>query len=435
MTTILRQRHRGLGRIVPAFAVVGVLALAACSGGSGSGTPPTPAGSGSAAAPAGGQTITVWHYFSDPNQVALMDKYASLFEAAHPGDKVVNTYVPYDQMDSKLVSAAGSKTGPDIAVFNGADAATIVLGGALAPLDDDLAAYPDKDQLPSSVLHVINDKTYAVQGYVNLLGLWYNKDILDKIGVQPPTTLDELETDMQKAKDAGYGGITLCGLPNSQGEWQAYPWLTNDGFSYDSLDQGTLATGLARVRNWVQKGWLSQEAVTWDQTVPFQTFAAGNVAFAENGNWQVGTAKSDAKFSYGVVPLPINSSAGIYLGGEGEGVGAFSKNPDLAWEYLTSSYLSPDGQLAAASLVGSLPSRLDVAKNSQVTGNELLAPFSQEFAQQGAVYPSGAVPPQGVADVQLALGQAWSATIGGQSSPQDAAATAITALKKAMGKS
>lgn len=423
------RRHRAR-RFVPALAALGVLALAACSGGS-SGTQTT--GSPTGGAQAGGQTITVWHYFSDPNQVALMSKYAQLFEAAHPGDKVVNTYVPYDQMDSKVVAAAGSKTGPDVVVFNGAEAATIVLGGGLLPLDSYLSAYPDKAQLPASTLHVVNGKTYAVQGYVNLLGLWYNKDILDKIGVQPPTTMAELETDMQKAKDAGYGGITLSGLPNSQGEWQAYPWITDAGFSYDNLDQNALANGFSRIQNWVKKGWLSQEATTWDQTVPFQTFAAGKVAFAENGNWQMATAKANAKFAYGVVPLPISSTAGIYLGGEGEGIGTYSKNPQLAWEYLTSSYLAPDGQLAAASLVGSLPSRLDVAKNSQVTSDALLTPFATEIATVGAAYPSAKIPPAGVAAVQTAMGQAWSAVIGGQQSPQDAAAAAIQAVKAANG--
>ena len=425
MTTIFSRR--GARRLLPALLVAGALTLTACSGGS-SGAP-----SGSATE-AGGQTITVWHYFSDPNQVALMDKYAQLFESAHPGDKVVNTFVPYDQMNSKVVSAAGSKTGPDVVVFNGAEAATIVLGGGLAPMDDYLSSWADKKQLPDSVLHVINGKTYALQGYVNLLGLWYNKDILDKIGVKPPTTIDELEADMQKAKDAGYSGITLSGLPNSQGEWQAYPWLTNEGFSYDNLSQSALAAGLARVRGWVNKGWLSQEATTWDQTVPFQTFAAGNVAFAENGNWQMGTAKSDAKFNYGVTSLPLGGNGRIYLGGEGEGIGAFSKHPDLAWQYLVSSYLSPEGQLAAASMVGSVPSRLDVAKDNQVTSNPLLAPFTQEIAEKGAVYPSAAIPPEGVANVQSAMGQAWSAALSGQQSPDAAAATAIAAVKAATGK-
>ena len=91
--------------------------------------------------------------------------------------------------------------------------------------------------LPSRVFYVEEDGTrYAVQGYVNLLGLWYNAEILDEIGVEPPTTLEELEGAMAKAKEAGYMGITLSGLPNSQGEWQGYPWMTAEGFTYENLD-------------------------------------------------------------------------------------------------------------------------------------------------------------------------------------------------------
>lgn len=426
MFTTRTVRRRSRTATYTTAALAGTLLLAACgSSGEDAQTGGDGAGDGGDAEDV---TLTVWHYFSDENQVALMDAYADMFEAAKPGVTVENVFVPYDQMNSKLVSAAGSQTGPDIAVFNGAEAATVALGGALAPLDGYLDSYADIDQLPESVIHTIDGSRYAVQGYVNLLGLWYNADILDEIGVEPPTTLDELEAAMAAAKEAGYAGITLSGLPNSQGEWQAYPWLTAAGFDYENLDGDALAAGLARVRGWVENGWLTQEAVNWDQTVPFQTFAAGGVAFAENGNWQMGTAAADAQFEYGVVPLPLGADGGVYLGGEGEGIGAFSKNPDLAWEYLTSTYLSVEGQVKAAELVGSIPSRLDAAQDELVTGNPLLDPFAATIAQYGANYPASVIPPAAVADVQLNVGQAWSAVLGGQTSPEQAAATLVGTL-------
>ena len=414
------RRRRWLA--LTSLAAASGLLLAACSGGTSAGGGDATGGS------AGGDTVTVWHYFSDENQVRLMDELADKFEAEHDGATVENVFVPYDQLNSKLVSAAGAKTGPDVVVFNGAEASTLALGGALAPLDDYWAGFADADKVSESVIHKVDGTTYAVQGYVNLLGLWYNADILAEIGVEPPTTMDELEAAMAKAKDAGYAGITLSALPQSQGEWQAYPWITSEGFSYDDPQADALAAGLARVRGWVENGWLSQEAVTWDQTVPFQQFAAGKTAFAANGNWQMGTAKSDAKFEYGVVPLPLSSTGGVYLGGEGEGIGAFSKNPDLAWEYLTATYLDAKGQLLPAEIVGSLPSRTDAAADDAVTGNALLKPFAQTITQFGANYPASVIPAQSVADVQLTLGQAWSAAVGGQKSPQQAADDAIAAL-------
>lgn len=421
ITRSTRQRGRR-ALVLTSMVAAGALALTAC-GTSADGE----GGDGGDGGDAGGEarTLTVWHYFSADNQVALMDEYASMFEEANDGVTVENVYVPYDQMNQKLVSSAGAQTGPDVVVFNGAEAATIALGGALAPLDDQWASYEDADQFPESVIHVVDDVTYAVQGYVNLLGLWYNAEILDQIGVEPPTTLDELEDAMAKAADAGFGGITLCALPQSQGEWQAYPWLTAEGFDYESPDAAALEAGLGRVRGWVENGWLSQEAVTWDQTVPFQQFTAGNVAFAENGNWQMGTAEADAGFEYGVVPLPLGDDGGVYLGGEGQGIGAFSENPDLAWEYLMATYFSPEGQVAAADMVGSIPARTDAAQDEAVTSNALLEPFAATIAQYGANYPAPNIPPAAVADVQLTVGQAWSAVLGGQ---QDAAAAAETTV-------
>lgn len=421
-------RQRGRAAALTSATLVAALTLAAC--GSTGEDSPAAGGDGGDAGSGDSTTLTVWHYFSADNQVQLMDDYAQMFEDANPGVTVENVFVPYDQMNSKLVSAAGSQTGPDIAVFNGAEASTLALGGALAPIDGYLDAYEDIDQLPESVIHTIDGTRYAVQGYVNLLGLWYNAEILDEIGVEPPTTLDELEDAMAKAKDAGYAGITLSGLPNSQGEWQGYPWITAEGFDYENLDADAMAAGLGRVRGWVENGWLSQEAVNWDQTVPFQTFAAGGVAFAENGNWQMGTAEADADFEYGVVPLPLGSDAGVYLGGEGQGIGAFSKNPDLAWKYLTETYLSVEGQVLAADLVGSIPSRADAAQDDVVTGNALLEPFALTIQKYGANYPASNIPAASVADVQLTVGQAWSAALGGQSTPEKAAQDAVGELEK-----
>ncbi|UFU03715.1 sugar ABC transporter substrate-binding protein [Ruania suaedae] len=402
------------------------LGLAACGSGTGLGGSDEEASDG--AAGEGEQTLTVWHYFSEPNQVEVMDTYAEMFEDAHPDVTVENAYVPYDQIMSKVVSATGAGEGPDVVVFNGAETSTLALADVLVPLDNYLADWEDTDQLPESVLHSVNDQIYGVQGYVNLLGLWYNQDILDEIGVEPPQTMDELEAAMQAAVEAGYEGITMTGLPQGQGEWQAYPWLSHDGFSYDSPDAGALESAFSRVSGWVESGYLSPEVVNWDQTVPFQEFAAGDIAFAENGNWQMGAAE-DASFEYGVVPLPLDDSGQVYLGGEGQGITANADDPDLAWEYLTTTYLSVEGQVAATETVGYIPSRSDAAEDEAVTSDELLSAFTETVAAYGASYPAQSIPPESVPDVQLAVGQAWSAVLGGQQDPEEAASQVIADLE------
>jgi len=413
-------RLRRAWPVALAAAAAAVLALSGCAGGS----------SGSSG---GGKTLTVWHYFSTPTQVKLMTDYASLFEKDNPGVTVKNVYVPYDNMDSKLIAAAGSQTGPDVVVFNGGDADNLENAGTLLGISKQWSGFSDASQFPASVVHKLNGNVYSVQGYVNLLGLWYNADILKKLGVQPPTTLNELNADLGKAVAAGYTGITLCGLPQSQGEFQAYPWLAAGGFSYANPSADSLATGLSTVQNWVKKGYLPGEATTWDQTVPFQKWAAGNVAFSENGNWQIATAKQTAKFSYGVVPLPVGAKgAKVYLGGEAEGIGKYSTNPSLAWKYLQETFYSKAGQLIALQDEGSVPSRTDAASDPQVSGNPLLKPFADSIAEYGATYPDSVVKPASVNDQQLAVGQAWSSVIGG-TAPKTAASTVMAQLPAMLG--
>lgn len=409
-----------------AAATSALLALTAC-GSSGEG------GSGGGGEGGGDGVVTVWHYFTVDEQVAAMETMAERFEAENEGTTVENVYVPYDQMNSKVISAAGAQTGPDVVLFNGGETAALALAGALAPLDDRWSDYEDADQFPDSVLHEIDDTLYAVQGYVNLLGLWYNADILAEIGVEPPTTPDELETAMAAAADAGYAGITLSGLPQSQGEWQAYPWLTAEGFDYESPDAAALEAGLARARGWVEQDWLSQQATTWDQTVPFQEFTAGSTAFAENGNWQLGAAAADADFEYGVVPMPVGDEGQVYLGGEGQAIGAHSDDPDMAWEYLTSTFWDSAAQVQLAQDVGYIPARTDAGQDEAVTGDPLLAPFAESVASMGATYPAPSIPSEAVADVQTTMGQAWSAALGGQQSPAEAAQSAISAIEPALG--
>ena len=177
-------------------------------------------------------------------------------------------------------------------------------------------------------------------------------------------------------------------------------------------------------------GYLSRIVVTWEQAEPFQAFTVGDVAFTENGNWQLGTAKANAHFNYGVTMMPAGPNpAKVYLGGEAESIGAFSKNPQLAWQYLQGSYFSKAGQLIAFRDVGSIPSRSDAAQDPAVTGDKLLAPFAQEVQKVGALYPPDAGPVTKVQNAQLVIGQQWSAVIAGQEDPATAASKSVSGVR------
>lgn len=417
-----RRRLFGVGATVIGLS----LAVAACT--------PSQDGGGGTSEGAESGTVTVWHYYSVDNQNAMLDSYKETFEAAHPGVTVENVYVPQDQLNSKLVAAAGAGTGPDVVVFDGYSATTLIAGGALAPLDSYWADFEGASQIAPGAIASVDGKKYSVQGYVNTLALYYNKTILDEVGVEPPTTMDELEADLKLVTDAGHQGIVLAGQPDVQGAFQAYPWLTAEGFTYEDPKAEPLVKAFTRVRGWIDSGYLSQQASTWDQNVPFTEFLLGDIAFSENGNWQLATLASDAEFEYGVVPLPVGDSGKIYLGGEAQAIGAQSANPDLAWKYLSETFYSKDGQLTALSKVGSIPTRDDAAADPSISSDPYLSQFAAAISTQGAPFPDTAIPPANNEATILANGQAWSAALGGQTSAQDATDQFLSQLDELLAK-
>lgn len=379
--------------------------------------------------------VTVWHYFSVDSQVQELKDLAALYNQTSPKVKVNYVFVPYDQLPNKVVAGAAAGTGPDVVVYNGPNVGQFVDAKAIADLTPYWSAFKDKDLFAPAVVHSIDGKVYGVQGYVNLLGLWYDKDILDKVGVKPPTTIDELTAALQKITKAGYKGITLTGKPNDQGEWQSYPWMSAFGWSYSNPDANAAQQAFSLVSMWAARSYLSRIVVTWEQVEPFQAFTVGDVAFTENGNWQLGTAKANAHFNYGVVAMPSGPNpAKVYLGGEAESIGGFSKNPKLAWAYLEGSYYSKAGQLIAFKDVGSIPSRKDAAEDPAVTSDQLLAPFAHEVQTVGAIYPPDAGPVTKVQNAQLVVGQQWSAVIAGQEKPAAAAQKAVAGVQSELAK-
>ena len=125
---------------------------------------------------------------------------------------------------SKLNAGLLSTSGPD--VFEQTSTSTMVKSGQVVALDDIIADvksdYTDADIKSSTV----DGKIYQVKMVDDMGVLYYRKSILEKAGVKPPTTIDELisaskalNTKDQKGlfigNDAGvtpsFGGGSLSG--------------------------------------------------------------------------------------------------------------------------------------------------------------------------------------------------------------------------------
>lgn len=109
----------------------------------------------------------------------------------------------------------------------------------------------------------------------------------------------------------------------------------------------------------------------------------------------------------------------VFPGGEGLGIGAFSKHPDLAWQYLQESWLSKEAGVIDFTQSGQIPTRSEVALTPEVTSNPMAAPFVAATKTVSA-WPRN---PR-TADMQTVVGTQFSAVVSGQTSPAAGAATA-----------
>ena len=390
-------------------------------------TAPAAAAGGQAASDVTG-TLNVWHYFNTDGQKSILSVWQDMFNKQYPKVDVKYVYVEFQELSKRVIAAAGAKQGPDVLIYGGSDLVQMYKSGALKSMQPYWDKFADKDKYPDGVITRFDGQIYGVKPYVNLVALWYNKDILDELGIQPPKTFDDVTPTLAKVAAAGknYLPLAMTGQPSNQGDWTSWPWLTGYGFSYDSPDPAVAEQAFTMVAEWSNKGYIAKDSVSWGQSETFDRWVTGDVAFMQNGNWNIGSAKQNAKFTYGTAAMPSGpKDSKIFLGGEPGWIGAFTTNADVAWGYLSQVY-SKEGDIIPLKGAGSIPARADLANDPQVTGEPLLAPFVDEVKNRGTEYP-----PKGgdLIAAQLVVAQNWSALIAGQKSPAQAAKDMVDGIK------
>ncbi|HZS84967.1 MAG TPA: extracellular solute-binding protein [Stellaceae bacterium] len=150
-------------------------------------------------------TLTVWTHEADEDaKVAFRELAARNLEKAHPGVTVKITWYEKNPLLAALKTALPAGQGPDV-LYVEPDWTEYVDAGYLEPLDD-LVNWNNIEPWARQVW-VHNGKTYGVpqEAYTN--EIYYNKDLLKKLGVELPAnaqfTQEQFLDLVKKAKAAG----------------------------------------------------------------------------------------------------------------------------------------------------------------------------------------------------------------------------------------
>jgi multiple sugar transport system substrate-binding protein len=300
---ITARRHL---RAAAALAVAACL-TAACSHASSS-------GSGSSGS---GSTYAVWdpypQFDSGSDWVKLLSRCGT-----DAGVSVKRTGYDTTDLTNKALLAAQQGNSPDVLIVDNPVVSTLAEAGVLTTAEDTRL---DTSGVEPNLLAAgqLDGKTYGVPIGANTLALYYNKKVLDVARVDPGSVKDwaSLTAALAKVKAAGKKGITFSAIGTEEGSFQFLPWFWGAGAQLTELDSPQAVSALTLWSDWLRKGYAPNSVINNTQTTSWQEFAAGNVAFSENGTWQLANAKK-AGFEYGIIAIPSSrgGTAPAPTGGE-----------------------------------------------------------------------------------------------------------------------
>lgn len=321
--------------------------------------------------------IRVWLNGTDTPQEAR-DWLKKTFEEDNPGSTLTIEQQEWDGLVEKLTTALSSESEtPDVVEIGNTQAPTFTSAGAFAPLTDELDDLGGDDLLPGFVEGAtVDGETYAVPYYAGSKYIFYRKDLLEKAGLEVPTTLDEfVETAIALKKDnpkpANFSGFWFPGQDWRNGA--AFVWSAGGDLAVEDGGEwsGTLASpesvaGLEMAQQLFTEA--SGAPKDGNEADPWTPFCAGEVGMMSTPGWvkgllddpETGCPDGHAK-QVGVfaLPGPDGEPAPVLLGGSDIAIAAKSAHQDLAQEAVE-LMLSDDYQTLMAE-AGLTPARTSLA--------------------------------------------------------------------------
>ncbi len=305
-----------------------------------------PAPSASNDAPASGKKtkISFWTFHTNVER-EFMENLGGEYAKVNPNVEVVyENYPEADYMGSKLTTAFAAGAGPDVFVMSPGDFLKYANSGIAMDLTSYFTDEIKKDFLPSSIEAVtVDNKILAIPFEVELLGLYYNKDMLADANIQPPKTWDELINAVKTLKSKNPDVAPLLIEP-TMGYYQNFTWYPflwqGGGNVVDTATKKGVFEGAAVENALKLWGDLIKAGAPSKLSIPLTNdtslLGGGQAAMQVCGTWAVaGLEKDYPDTNIGLTPLPIpeGGKAATCAGGWKMMVNGKSENADEAAKF------------------------------------------------------------------------------------------------------
>lgn len=320
------------------------ISLVGCAPGSG-GTTTTDTGTATVntdVSSMGKITLTVWDQETTPGISDSLDQLNKEFHSKYPNVTVDRKVRSGTDLRTTLKLALTGKDTPDVIQANQgyADMGSYVKAGLIENLAPYSKAYGWADRFPSSQLaldsvtadgsQIGEGNLYGISITGEVVGTFYNKTKLAKLGLPVPTSVEELESELPKIKAGGelpisYGdqnkspGIHLWGitLVPALGQKATSDLVFGQTGTWTDPAVGKSAQALA---DWAKNGYLTNGYLGITSNSAATAFGKGSGVFFLGGVWNQDAIQKGLGKDAGFVVLPEKAGGDLAaMGGVGMG--------------------------------------------------------------------------------------------------------------------
>jgi multiple sugar transport system substrate-binding protein len=318
---------------------------------------------GTLAKPAIAQQTTVrwWYHFDNPENTP--DALIARFQEENPDIRIEAESIPWgggNDYYTRLFAAIVAGGAPDCAMVKLNNHAQLLEMGALAPIDEMVAAWEGRGDISDDIWNInkaADGKQYYLPLQYVILYLYYRTDMFEAAGLQPPETFDDFLSAAQALTKDGVYGFGMRGGAGGHDNWG--PFVLGGGASFE---KGGMVTdeALAANRWYVGLGTEHKVIPPSAPTDGFRQivdgFKSGRTAMAIH---HVGSSNEMVEAlgdNVSAVPVPRgpDGNGWTLFGDESNAVFASSANQEAAFRWI--SFLSTgEHNVEFNKLTGQLP--------------------------------------------------------------------------------
>jgi multiple sugar transport system substrate-binding protein len=342
-------------------------------------------------------TVSVW-VSGDPEETQAFLDVADGFESAQDAiDVEVTQIAERDDLIARLSTAFAGGEPPDVFLMNYRYLGQFASKGALEPVGPYLDASEtlSAQDFYAEAMRVFQDdgvQTCMPQN-VSSLVVYYNADLFERAGVEPPpvegwTWADMLAAATKLTEDTdGDGAVDIYGLGTDVEIIRVAPFIWSNGgeivddpsdptrFVFGNLNGIRALQAFLDLRGIAGVTPTDEEAESAD----FETrFLDGTLAMMMESRKVVPSFRTITDFEWDVAPLPTHRKPATVLHSDAYCMTAASEHPEEAWSFLEFA-LSAEGQRIATATGRTVPSLRAVAESEAFLDPSVPPASSQVF--------------------------------------------------------